>query len=78
MWVVQALGEVSAVPDEKLTVDWDGLDGVEVDIFAILAGHQVLVTEGTSWVHIAHPVTLVHVIAVNEMVKVPSGVNLNK
>ena len=65
---MQALGELGAVPHQQLLVGRDGLDSVEVDVRAVLAGSQVLLLLRMGWVHITHPVALLLVETVHKMV----------
>lgn len=68
--------ELLTVPHEQLTLGLHGPDGVEVDITAVLTGHQVLLGRGTCRVDETHPVAAMHIISINEVVKLPTGVNL--
>lgn len=66
---MQPLCKVSAVPHEQLLVGRDGLDGVEVDVHSILTSSQILFLNRVAGVYITHPVALVLVKSVNEVVK---------
>lgn len=66
---MQPLCKVSAIPHKQLLVGRDGLDGVEVDVHSILTSSQVLFLNGVARVYITHPVALVLVKSVNEVVK---------
>lgn len=68
--------EVSAVPDEKLVISRDGLHRVEVDAHAVLASGQVLLLLRVSWIHIAHPVALLLIQAIHEVMEISFRVNL--
>ena len=70
--------KVPAVPHKKLLVGRDGLNGVEVDVHAVLTGGQVLLPGRVCWVHVAQPVALLLIKAINEVVKLPSGIDLRK
>ena len=70
--------KVPAVPHKKLLVGRDGLNGVEVDVHAVLTGGQVLLPGRVRRVHVAQPVALLHIKAVNEVVKLPSGIDLRR
>ncbi|KAG9342719.1 hypothetical protein JZ751_015581 [Albula glossodonta] len=67
--VVQALGELWAVPHQKLLVGGDGLDRVEVDVHAVLASGQVLLLLRMGRVHVAHPVAFLFIKPVHEMME---------
>lgn len=73
---VKPFCKVPAVPHKKLLVGRDGLNGVEVDVHAVLTGGQVLLPGRVRRVHVAQPVALLHIKAVNEVVKLPSGIDL--
>ena len=64
----QSLGEILAVPHQQLLLGLHGPAGVEVDVTAILARHQVLFGQRVRWVDIAHPVAALQVIAIDEVV----------
>lgn len=70
--------KVPAIPHKKFLVGRDRLDGVEVDIHPVLTRSQVLLPGRMCWIHVSHPVALLLVKAINEMVKLPSGVDLSK
>lgn len=74
----ESLGKLLAVPHQQLLFGFHGPDGVEVDVSAVLAGHQVLFCQGMSWVYKTHPVTLVDIKAINKVFKLPTTVNLQK
>jgi len=50
---VKPFCKVPAVPHKKLLVGRDGLNGVEVDVHAVLTGGQVLLPGSVRWVHVA-------------------------
>lgn len=52
----QSLGEILAVPHQQLLLGLHGPAGVEVDVKAILARHQVLFGQQVRRVDVAHPV----------------------
>lgn len=66
---MQPLCKVSAIPHKQFLVGRDGLDSVEVDVHSILTGCQVLFLNGVAGVYITHPVALVLVKSINEVVK---------
>lgn len=66
---MQPLCKVSAIPHKQLLVGRDGLDGVEVDVHSILTSSQVLFLNRVARVYITHPVALVLVKSINEVVK---------
>lgn len=68
--------KVPAVPHKKLLVGRDGLDGVEVDVHPVLTCSQVLLPGGVRWIHVAHPVAFLLIKAINEVVKLSSGIDL--
>ena len=70
--------KVPAIPHKKLLVGGDGLNGVEVDVHAVLTGGQVLLPGRVCWVHVAQPVALLLIKAIDEVVKLPSGIDLPK
>lgn len=74
----ESLGELLAVPHQQLLFGLHWSDGVEVDVWAVLAGHQVLFCQGMSRVHVTHPVALVDIKAIDEVLKLPATVNLQK
>ena len=77
-WVVEAAGELWAVPHQQLLVGGDGLHRVEVDAHAILAGGKVLLLFRVGRVHEAHPVALLLVQPVHEVMELAVRVNLQK
>ena len=74
--LAKSSGKLLAVPDQQLLLWLHGSDGVEVDVAAVLARHQVLFGHRAGRVDVTHPVTPVDVIAVNEVLKLPTAVNL--
>lgn len=72
----EPLGKLVAVPYEQLLVGFHRLDGVKVNVAVVLASHQVLFSQGVSWVDISHPVASVDVITIDKVLKPPSAVNL--
>lgn len=72
----EPLGKLLAVPHQQLLIGLHRSDGVEVDVPAVLARHQVLFGQRASWVDITHPVAPVDVIAINKVLKLPTAVNL--
>lgn len=66
---MQPLCEVSAIPHKQLLVGRDGLDGIEVDVHSILTSSQVLLLNRVARVYITHPVALVLIKSINEVVK---------
>lgn len=70
--------KVPTIPHKKLLVGRNGLNGVEVDVHAVLTGGQVLLPGRVCWVHVAQPVALLLIKAVDEVVKLPSGIDLPK
>lgn len=74
--VVEALGELRAIPHQQLLMGQNGLDGVEVDVHATLTRGQILLLLCVCWVHIAHPVALVLIQPVHKVVELPLGVDL--
>lgn len=70
--------KVPAVPHKKLLVGRDGLNGVEVDVHPVLTRSQVLLPGRVRWIHIAHPVAFLLIKAINEVVKLSSGIDLSK
>ena len=66
---MQPLCKVSAIPHKQLLVGGNGLDGVEVDVHSILTSSQVLFLNRVAGVYITHPVALLLVKSVNEVVK---------
>lgn len=74
----EPLGKLMAVPDEKLLFGLHGADGVKVDVLAVLACHQVLFSQRAGRVDVTHPVALVDVVAIDEVVKLPATVDLHQ
>ena len=72
----QSLGELLTVPDQQLLLRLHRLHGVEVDVLAVLAGHQVLFGQRARRVDETHPVAVAHVMAVDKVEKLTPGVNL--
>lgn len=68
--------EVRTVPHEQLVPGIHRPDSVEQDIASVLTGHRVLLGREMGRVDETHPVAALHVISVNEVVKLPTGVNL--
>lgn len=75
---MQPFCEVPTIPHKQLLVGRNGLNGVEVDVHPILARSQVLLLGGVRRIHVAHPVAFLLVKAINEVVKLPSGIDLSK
>lgn len=76
--VVEAAGEVVAVPHKQLCAGGDGLHRVEVDLHAILARRQVLLCRRVGRVDVAHPVGAALVQAVDEVVELAVHVDLKQ
>lgn len=74
----ESLGKLLAVPHQQLLFGLHWSDGVKVDVPAILACHQVLFGQRACWVDVSHPVAPVDVIAIDEVLKLPTAVNLNQ
>lgn len=66
--VVTALCKFRAVPHQKLLARLKWFDGVEVDVQTALACNQVLLLHSTGWVDIAHPVALLLIQTIQDMV----------
>lgn len=77
-WVVKAPSKVVAVPDEQLSAGWDGLDGIEVNLHAVLTRRKVLLGRWVGWIHVPHPVRAGLVQAVDEVVELLVDVDLGK
>ena len=63
--VVEPFGELTAVPDEEFLIGQDRLGGVEVNVHFVLTCDQVLRLGRIGRIDVAHPVSLVHVVAVD-------------
>lgn len=74
----EPLSELLAVPHQQLLVGFHRSDGVEVDVPVVLARHQVLFGQRAGRVDVTHPVASVDVIAINEVLKLATTVNLQK
>lgn len=74
----ESLSKLLAVPHQQLLLGLHGPDGVEVDVSAVLAGHQVLLGQAARRVHVTHPVALLDIIAVDEVLKLTAAVNLQQ
>ncbi len=74
----EPLGKLLAVPHQQLLIGLYWSDGVEVDVPAVLARHQVLFGQRAGRVDVTHPVAPVDVIAINEVLKLPTAVNLQE
>lgn len=70
--------KVPAIPHKKLLVGRNRLNGVEVDVHSVLTRSQVLLPGRVRRIHIAHPVALLLLKAVDEVVKLPSGIDLSQ
>lgn len=70
--------KVSAVPHQQLLVSRDGLHCVEIDAHAVLASGQVLFLLWVGWIHITHPVALLFIQAIYEVMKLFVCINLKK
>ena len=75
--VVEAPGEVVAVPDQQLGAGGDGLHRVEVDLHAVLTRRQILLRRRVGGVHVAHPVGARLIQAVHEVMELPVCVDLS-
>lgn len=76
--VVKPLCKVPTIPHKKLLVVRDGLNGVEVDVHPVLTRSQVLLPGRVRRIHIAHPVAFLLIKAIDEVEKLPSGIDLSK
>lgn len=76
--VVESTGEIGAVPDQQFLVGWNGVNGVKVDAHAILASRQILLMVRVRRIHVAHPVALLLVQAVHEVMELVLLVNLER
>ncbi|TNN52369.1 hypothetical protein EYF80_037452 [Liparis tanakae] len=74
----EPLGELLAVPHQQLLAGLHRADGVEVDVAAVLAGHQVLLGQSAGRVDVAHPVAPVDVVAIHEVLELPAAVDLQR
>lgn len=74
----ESLSKLLAVPHQQLLLGLHGPDGVEVDVPAVLAGHQVLLGQAARRVHVTHPVALLDIVAVDEVLKLTAAVNLQQ
>lgn len=74
----ESLRKLLAVPHQQLLFGLHWSDGVEVDVLAVLARHQVLFGQRARRVDISHPVAPVDIIAINEVLKLPTAVNLQE
>lgn len=70
--------KVPTIPHKKLLVGRDGLNGVEVDVHPVLTCSQVLLPGRVCRIHIAHPVAFLLIKAIDEVVELPSGIDLSK
>lgn len=75
---MQPFCKVPTIPHKQLLVGRNGLNGVEVDVHPILARSQVLLLGRVRRIHVAHPVAFLLVKAIDEVVKLPSGIDLSK
>lgn len=67
-WIVAAPGEFSTVPHQELPARLERLDGVEVDLHAALARDHVLLLHATGGIDVTHPVALLLVQTVQNVV----------
>lgn len=74
----QPLTELPAVPHQQLLFGLHRPDGVEVDVPAVLARHRVLLRRGACRVHVAHPIALVDVVAIDEVLQLAAVIDLQK
>lgn len=72
----QPLGKLLAVPHQQLLFGLHGPNGVEVDVSAVLARHQVLLAQRSRRVDVTHPVAPADVIAIDEVLQVAVAINL--
>lgn len=70
--------KVPTIPHKKLLVGRNGLNGIEVDAHPVLTRSQVLLLGIVRRIHVAHPVAFLLIKAIDEVVKLPSGVDLSK
>lgn len=75
---MKPLCKVSAIPHKKLLVGRNGLNGVEVDVHPVLTRSQALLPGRVRRIHIAHPVALLLIKAIDEVEKFPLGIDLSK
>lgn len=78
MLAAEPLGKLLAVPDQQLLIGLHRSNGVEVDVPAVLARHQVLFGQRPGRVDVTHPVAPVDVIAVNKVLELLIAVNLQE
>lgn len=74
----EPLGELLTVPDQQFLFGLHRADGVEVNVPSILACHQVLFGKRAGRVDVAHPITPVDIVAINEVLELSTAINLYK
>lgn len=74
----EPLSELLTVPHQQLLLGLHRPDGVEVDVPSVLAGHQVLLGQAARRVHVTHPVALVDIVPIDEVLKLSTAVNLQR
>lgn len=74
----QPLGELLTVPHQQLLFGLHRVNGVEVNVPSVLAGHDVLLRRRPGRVHVTHPVTSVDIVAVDEVLKLTVAVDLTE
>lgn len=72
----EPLGKLLAVPDQQLLFGFHWSDSVEINVPAILTCNQVLFGQRAGWVDVTHPIASVDIIAIYEVLKLPTTINL--
>lgn len=72
----EPLGKLLAVPDQQLLFGLHWSDGVEINVSAVLTRNQVLFSQRAGRVDVTHPIASVDIIAIYEVLKLPTAINL--
>lgn len=76
--IMQSICKVLTIPYKQLLARRNRLDGVEVDVHAILTCSQVLLLNRVCWIHITHPIAFFFIKSINEMEKFTTRIDLRK
>lgn len=76
--IMQSICKVLTIPDKQLLARRNRLDGVEIDVHAILTCSQVLLLNGVGWIHITHPIAFFFIKPINEMEKFTTRIDLQE
>lgn len=66
--IVATPAKFRAVPHQQLLARLKRFYGVEVDVQIVLAGNQVLLLHSAGWVNVAHPVAVLLIQTIQDVV----------